>query len=140
KIINALPHYYHNLFSGRSSIGENFWIIRDPEEKIIKRVVDNYLEGHHGGIMVTGERNSGKTALCKRIVEKHFSSNRKFHLFAPGDGSVRPEEFIASLGETTGVSSDLPGIMNSLPYHSVIVIHDLELWWERTPDGMRVVE
>lgn len=140
KIINALPHYYHNLFSGRSSIGENFWITRDPEEKIIKRVVDHYLGGHHGGIMVTGERNSGKTALCKRIVEKHFSSNRKFHLFAPGDGSVRPEEFISSLGETTGVGSDLPGIMNSLPYHSVIVIHDLELWWERTPDGMRVVE
>lgn len=140
KIINALPHYYLNLFSGRSTIGENFWVIRDSEEKIIARAVEHYLEGHHGGIMVAGERNSGKTALCKRIVEKHFSDNKRFHLFASGDGSAKPDDFIAKLGEATGVSSDLPGIMNSLPYHTVIVIHDLELWWERTPEGMRVVE
>lgn len=140
RVINALPHYYLNLFSGRSSIGENFWVARDSEEKTIARVVEHYLEGHHGGIMVAGERNSGKTALCKRIVEKHFGDNKVFHVFASGDGSSEPDAFAAKLGEVTGINSDLPGIMNSLPHRTVIVIHDLELWWERTSEGMRVVE
>lgn len=140
KIINALPHYYLNLFSGRSNIGEDFWIVRDSDERIISQKVEQYLSGRHGGILVTGERNSGKTAICRRIAEKHFSNNKHFHLFPTVDGSARPEDFVAKLREATGVSYDLPGIMNSLPNHTVVVIHDLELWWERTPDGMRALD
>jgi hypothetical protein len=140
KIINALPHYYLNLFSGRSNIGEDFWIVRDSDERIIAQKVEQYMSGRHGGILVTGERNSGKTAICRRIAEKHFSNNRQFHLFPAVDGSARPEDFVAKLQEATGVSYDLPGIMNSLPNHTVVAIHDLELWWERTPDGMRALD
>lgn len=140
KIINALPHYYLNLFSGRSNIGDDFWIVRDSEDRIISQKVQQYMSGRHGGILVTGERNSGKTAICRRIAEKHFSNNKQFHLFPPVDGSTRPEDFVARLQEATGVSYDLAGIMHSLPGHTVVVIHDLELWWERTPDGMRAVD
>lgn len=140
QIISALPHFYLNLFSGRSSISEDFWVRQDTEEKQIARAVEHYLEGHYGGILVVGERNSGKTALCRRIAEKYFKDNKVFHLFASGDGSCNPRDFIGMLSDVTGVPGDLPGIMNSLPHHSVIVIHDLELWWERTAEGLAVVQ
>lgn len=140
RIINALPHYYLNLFSGRSNIGEDFWIVRESDDRLIAQKVEQYHSGRQGGILVTGERNSGKTAICRRIVEKHFTYNKQFHLFPVADGSARPEDFVTRLQEATGVGYDLVGIMHSLPTHSVIVIHDLELWWERSPDGMRVVE
>ncbi|HEX7015815.1 MAG TPA: hypothetical protein VF191_09910, partial [Cyclobacteriaceae bacterium] len=140
KIVNALPHYYLNLFSGRSNIGEDFWIVRDSDDRIISQKVEQYMNGRHGGIIVTGERNAGKTAICRRIAEKHFGNNKQFHLFPSADGSAHPEDFLAKLQEATGVSNDLPGIMNSLPTHSVVVIHDLELWWERTRDGMRAID
>jgi hypothetical protein len=138
-IVNALPHHYLNLFSGRSSIGESFWVTQDPEEKQIARVVDHYFQGYYGGILVLGERNSGKTALCRWITEKHFKGHKVFNLFAGEDGSCRPEDFINNLSAVTGVSSDLPGIMNALPHQTVIIIHDLELWWERASDGMQAV-
>ncbi|MFO7256854.1 MAG: hypothetical protein DIU61_004105 [Bacteroidota bacterium] len=140
KIISALPHYYLNLFSGRSNIGEAFWIVRESDDRIIAQKVHQYLGGRHGGILITGERNAGKTAICRRIAEKHFAHSKQFHLFPPADGSARPEDFLAKLQETTGVKSDLTGIMNSLPHHTVVVIHDLELWWERTPQGMQAFE
>lgn len=89
---------------------------------------------------MTGERNAGKTAICRRIAEKHFTHSKQFHLFPSADGSARPEDFLAKLQEVTGVKSDMTGIMNSMPHHTVVVIHDLELWWERTPEGMRTVE
>jgi hypothetical protein len=140
KIIGALPHYYLNLFSGRSNIGDAFWIARESDDRMIAQKVEQYLSGHHGGILVTGERNAGKTAICRRIAEKHFSHSKQFHLFPSSDGSARPEDFLAKLQEATGVRSDMTGIMNSLPHHTVVVINDLELWWERTPQGMGAVE
>ncbi|HEY8513480.1 MAG TPA: hypothetical protein VIL31_16090 [Cyclobacteriaceae bacterium] len=140
QIISALPHYYLNLFSGRSNIGEAFWIVRESDDKSIAQKIEQYVGGRHGGILVTGERNAGKTAICRRIAEKHFTHSKQFHLFPSADGSARPEDFLAKLQEVTGVKSDMTGIMNSMPHHTVVVIHDLELWWERTPEGMRTVE
>lgn len=138
-ILNALPHHYLNLFSGRSSIGESFWVNQETEEKQIEQAIGHYFKGYHGGILVLGERNAGKTALCRRIADIHFRKNKVFHLFPGEDGSRSTDDFVNNLSAATGISSDLTGILNSLPYHTVIIIHDLELWWERTAEGMDVI-
>lgn len=137
--LNQLPHYYQNLFSGRSSIGENFWVARNVEERQAVKAMDRYRSGHRGGILVLGERNSGKTAFCRFITDKHGEGRKAFHLFSGQDGSTKPADFVHELGRLTGISSDLDGIMNALPGGTIIVIHDFELWWERSLEGMDVV-
>jgi amino acid transporter len=139
KIIEKLPQFYKNLFSGRSSISEDFWIGREADEKIFKAGLDRINSGYQGGIMIVGDRNSGKTAFCRYISERHFKKEKVFHLFPVYSGSVRVPDFIEELKKVTNSYGSLKEIMESLPSKSVIIIHDLELWWDRSSGGWEVI-
>ncbi len=95
--------------------------------------------GYHGGIMIIGERNSGKTAFCRYIAEKLFQKEKVYHLFPIYSGSVQVSDFVAELSKVTNTQGSLIEIMESLPQGSVFIIHDLELWWERSVSGWGVV-
>lgn len=139
-LLQKLPHYYVSLFSGRSNIGENFWITRPGEEKQFALAHARYQHNKEGLIMVLGERNAGKTLLCKHFCETRSDTYISYHIFPPEDGSVTIEAFDAALGKATKFEGDAAQIVGLLPHNSVIIIHDLELWWERTEEnGLTVI-
>jgi hypothetical protein len=138
-IMDTLPHYYKNLFSGRSSISEDFWVSRKYEEAMFEKAVRRFHSGHKGGVMILGGRNSGKTAFCRFVAKQHFADDKIYHLFAPQKGSVDLEEFVLEINKVTGLHGDLNEIFETLPYGSIFVIHDLALWWERSPGGYQVI-
>ncbi len=88
-----------------------------------------------GGIMLLGERNAGKTALCRYIAATRFEEDKVHHIFPLQAGSVSTEDFRPQLQKSTNLSVGIDEIFDTLPYGSVIVIHDLELWWERSEAG-----
>jgi len=47
---------------------------------------------------------------------------------------------LEELKKLTGNVGDFNDIFNNLPYDSVIVINDLELWWERRPGGGQAIQ
>ncbi|MFN2127294.1 MAG: hypothetical protein ACK2TU_05495, partial [Anaerolineales bacterium] len=130
-VLKKVPPYYTNLFSGRSSIGEDFWIDRKTEEEQFKKALDRYKRIRKGGIMVIGNRDSGKTALCKYLTRKHFNQDTVNHVYPPAQGSASLGEFEKTLQKVLGLNVPLPFIADSIGYNSVLVFHDLELWWER---------
>lgn len=130
-LMQKLPHYYASLFSGRSSISDNFWVKRPVEEEQLKSALDRYKAGMSGMIIVLGERNAGKTALCKYFCESNFADEKVYHVFSRDTGSGI-EEFNLALQKATRIDGDSNEIFNSLVHGSVIVLHDLELWWERS--------
>ncbi|HUW93216.1 MAG TPA: hypothetical protein VMV74_08635 [Bacteroidales bacterium] len=139
KVIERLPQFYKNLFSGRSSIIEDFWIGREADEEMFMAGIDRNNAGYKGGIMIIGDRNSGKTAFCRYISERHFKKEKVFHLFPVYTGSVQVADFIEELKKVTNSRGSLKEIMESLPHRSVIIIHDLELWWDRSSGGWEVI-
>ncbi len=134
-ILQRLPHYYVSLFSGRSNIGDNFWVARPNEEKQFALAHQRYLVSRQGMILVLGERNTGKTALCKQFSESTSGTFTPYHLFPPEGGAVAIEEFEAVLRKATKFDGDGAQILSLLPHNSIVVIHDLELWWERTEEN-----
>lgn len=140
EVLKALPSYYISLFSGRSSIDKEFWIKRPAEEALFKKAIQRYKEGFHGGVLVTGERNTGKTTFSRIQASKYYKANRSFQLFPKLEGSVALDDFAAALNEATGIHGTLEEIMNTVPQGSVIIIHDLELWWQRSEDGLTIVK
>jgi amino acid transporter len=140
EVIKALPHYYKNLFSGRSSIGEDFWISRTVELGQFDKAIKRFQAGVKGGIMLLGERNAGKTALCRHVSMNRFDEDKVHHIFPLPGGSVSREEFNAQLQKSTKLSVGINEMFDTLPYGSVIVIHDLELWWQRSEDGFDIIE
>lgn len=140
EVIKNLPPHYTNLFSGKSSIVDDFWIPRPIEEAQFNKAINRFHHGIKGGIMLLGERNSGKTALSKYITKINFPENKIHQLFPIKAGSVSREDFKNQLQKTTGIILDINEIFDTLPKGSVIVIHDLELWWERTEQGFEIVQ
>jgi amino acid transporter len=139
-VMNSMPHYYKSLFSGRSNITDEFWVEMKREEAGFKKAIDRYNEGVKGAILVTGERNCGKTNLCQHVLRKHFGSKRVFHVFPPVEGSTNLHTFERELGKVTGISRGKSEIYDSLQFGSVIVFQDLELWWERSAEGLDLLK
>ncbi len=140
-ILQRLPHYYTMLFSGRSSISDNFWVKRSKEESQLQTALTRYRAGMSGMIIVLGERNAGKTALCKYFCERNFQDDRVYHVFSRDAGSTDPAEFDIALQKATRIEGESNDIFGSLVHGSVVVIHDLELWWERSgEDGLKGIQ
>jgi amino acid transporter len=140
KVIDELPQFYKNLFSGRSSISEDFWIRREKDEELFRKGVRRNKSGYQGGIMIIGERNSGKSAFCRYIAERLFKKEKVYHLSPVYTGSVKVSDFVTELSKVTNTPGNLHEIMESLPQGCVFIIHDLELWWERSVHGWEVVK
>ena len=139
KVIERLPQYYKKLFSGRSSINDDFWISRKMDEDEFRTAVDRINSGYKGGIMVIGERNSGKSVFCRYTAEKIFRKENIYHISPVYSGSVHVSDFLTELSKITGTKGSLPEIMEVQNPGSVFVIHDLELWWERSQNSRDVI-
>ena len=140
KILQKLPQFYINLFSSRSSIGTEFYIKRNDDEQQMESAVTRYREGYRGGILVLGERNSGKTVFCKHAVARHFPNGNVYHIFPLKTGAASVDDLTRIVQQTTGYSGSLPQIVSTLAHEAVLVFHDLELWFERRRDGFQVIQ
>ncbi|NJN27323.1 MAG: ATP-binding protein [Cyclobacteriaceae bacterium] len=139
KVMNSIPHYYKSLFSGRSNISDEFWVEMKPEQEAFLKAIERYRQGSKGGILITGERNCGKTNLCQHVLKKQFKENLVFHLFPPIEGSTDVQDFAHELAKVSGIHHPKSEIYETLPFGSVIAIHDMELWWERSPSGLGMI-
>ncbi|WKN43112.1 amino acid permease [Tunicatimonas pelagia] len=139
-IVRHLPLYYQNLFGGRSEISDDFWIERPQEMELAERAIERLRQGYAGGILLLGERDSGKTALSQRIG-KRFSrkEDRIIQVFPTRAGSIRISDFNKELQRATRKAGTPDQIIKNLPAGSTIVINDLEMWWERSAKGFEVV-
>ena len=140
-ILQKLPYYYVSLFNRRSSIGDNFWVTRPIEENALEEIYKRYQTNGRGMILVMSEPNAGKSALCKYFAQKKSHRYTAYHVFAPEDGSTDIFVFEEALRKATGLQGDSTLLFSMLPQDSMIILHDLELWWERSePHGLRVVQ
>lgn len=139
-IMLKLPFYYSNLFLGSSTIGENFWVGMEDEIEKGGKAINRFLNGAFGLLIISGERSSGKSSLSKYLANLHFEKQNIFNVRAPRESIADVGFFEQTLLKTIGGQENLPYSMEMLPAKSVIVINDLELWWERKPHGTQVVE
>ncbi|MEQ6119845.1 hypothetical protein [Reichenbachiella sp. MALMAid0571] len=137
--LKSLPPYYITLFNGKSSISKDFWITRTTNERAFGKAVKRYQQGHGGGILLLGDRNSGKTAFGKQVVHRFLKKSLTYSVFSPIQGTISIEGFTEALRKATQKYGDTSQILNQLPVGSVVIVNDLELFWERTKSGLEVV-
>ncbi len=137
--LKGLPPYYVALFNGKSNIGKDFWIPRPVEEQEFNKAIQRHQEGFHGGILLLGERNCGKTAFGKYGLERNFKPKNIYSVFPPIPGSINKGGFTSALQKAVQMNENADQVMSILPAGSVVIINDLELFWERTDEGLEVV-
>lgn len=146
EVLSDLPFYYRQLFFGQSGVNETFWVGRKDQLQKAKVAVQGFEAKNGGSILVVGDRLSGKSALLQKLGTDLFDRRKIYRVHAPPGGSVQLHIFERSLQKALGVASTdtasrgIQATIAALPNGSVIVIDDLNLWWERSTVGMTVLE
>ncbi len=139
-VLSELPYFYRQIFLGRQPINPEFWVRRQKELESAEKAVARYRQGLRGALMVVGEPHSGKTSLCRMIALRAFDRSKTYTLFPPESGSIDPMVFYQCLSQELKSSDGRQDVFRSIAQGSVIIINDLELWWERSPGGFAVVD
>lgn len=134
-----IPYYYKKLFSGTSRVSNDFRVGMKSEFAKAATAIHNYKAGYLGGLLILGERNSGKTTLSRMIASKYFKSDRIFTIQTPKANSAQLEVFEEMLKKSTTSQGSIEDIFTAIPQNSTVIINDLELWWERSEKGFEVV-
>lgn len=140
EVLEQVPSYYRLLFTGQASINEAFWVGRERQLADATRAVASFGRGRSGAIVITGERGSGKTSLIQRLATSVLARRPLHRVVAPRDGSTDPEVLASAIAKVVGDSGTAREVVGRLPDDTVLVFDDLELWWERSEDGLCAVE
>jgi amino acid transporter/DNA replication protein DnaC len=140
RVLRSLPFYYRQLFSGQATISPTFWVGRKNALESAREAILAHQAGSPGALFVTGETGSGKTALCQTIVDSILTKKRCFRIVPPRGGSIDPATLRRTFEAEVKQRGDYDRIFRSVPDGAVFVLDDLELWWERSEQGMTVVD
>lgn len=139
RVLNQLPLYYRNLFSGKSAISSDFLRNKSSLQLKVEKAISTHNSARKGAILITGEPGSGKTELSK-YVARQFKHHNIFLIKPLIGGSPFIDDFNDALSEATGKLGKTESILQSLDSDSVLIIDNLELWWLRTNTGYEVLE
>lgn len=140
EVLDELPSYYRQLFYGQATINETFWVGRKRQLASAKRAVASFDRGSSGALVVIGERGSGKTSLVQRITTELLGRRTIHRVMPPREGATDGEAFAEALSKATRADGTPDELLSRLPDGTVIVLDDLELWWERSADGLGSLE
>lgn len=138
--LQKIPDYYKQLFLRKQFYPKEFWVGRETEFASAKQSFAHFRNGYKGGILVTGERNSGKSFFINQLLNRVTMNGDVYHISAPYTGSTSPADLLSALQSATEKTGTYAAILNKLPNESILVFDDLELWWEKSPKGMRVID
>ncbi len=140
KVFSQIPVFYRTLFNSKSMINDDFWVPMENETAIIKNALQRHKNGLGGAVLITGVHSAGKTALSRYCATHFFKKDRIFTISAPPDGTVKVADWLTEIQSVIGEGADSNEIFRNMPHESVVVINDLELWWERTNNGYNVLK
>jgi hypothetical protein len=141
EVIKDLPYFYSTLFSGMSGTSNDFWVGMSEQIAEGSQAISRFKLGYFGALIITGDRSSGKSSLSKHLARKHFSPDNTYYVRAPKSCQANVVLFREALTNALKVQNqNLDDVFSALPAGKSIIIHDLELWWERKPGGLQVIE
>ena len=140
EILEKLPFYYKQLFLQKQFYLQDFWVERKKEVSEAINFIKQKKSKPSGALMILGEHNSGKTFFAQYISKKLFTETDVFYISPPASGSVDELVFKESVEKSLKISGSYNSIFQNLQKDSIIIIDDIEMWWENRPDGDKVIK
>lgn len=117
----------------------DFWYGKPAEIDEAARIIDRHNDGYNGALLVKGEHNSGKSFFVNYITHNFLQKRSIYTLIPPFAGSTSEPEFVRVLQKALESTDNTRKSLEQLPEKTVIIIEDLELWWEKTQKGFKVI-
>ncbi len=139
-LLNNIPFYYQQLFLKKHNYYKEFWIGRNEELRAAQKAIERYRKGYYGAILIKGHPFSGRTFFSQYISGTYFDEKQIYFVNPPFGGSVHPKVFLETLQKALGIYGSEKQIFEKISPGCVIIIDDLELWWEKSQKGFQVIE
>ncbi len=137
--IDKLPFYYRQLFLRRHNFMKEMWVGRKSEMESAQLSLEDHQRGISGGILVVGERFSGKSFFAQMLALEYVNREHIINVSPPPTGSTNPDIFTEQLKAALEINTSVERYFRQLKKKVVIIIDDLELWWEKQNDGHHVI-
>ena len=138
-VLPRLPFYYRQLFLEHTGTTRDFWMARPRAEARVDLALDRFRRGYQGGLLVVGDPGSGKSSLVAKIAQR--AGGAPVVRIAPPPHAVTDRKvFEDHLREALGTGGSVDQAFDRLRAGTIVVVDDLELWWERRSGGLEVVE
>ncbi|OQY26576.1 MAG: hypothetical protein B6244_13100 [Candidatus Cloacimonetes bacterium 4572_55] len=140
QVLSELPFYYTQMFTEKTAINKELWIGRKEELSRAKIAIRRFRQGIGGGLLIIGGPNSGKSSFASHVAARHFDRDKIFLIKPPLAGSIEVSIFKETLEEEIQTRGKYSEIFSAIPSDSALIFDELELWWERSRDGMEVIK
>ena len=140
QVLAHIPPYYQQLFLRKNNYFMDFWHGKPQELDEAQKTIARQGNGYNGALLIRGEHNSGKTFMTNYICHNYLANRQVFVVQPPFAGSCSEADFLRAFQKATEQYVSADKILKSLPEKSVIVIEDLELWWEKHKQGLKVIQ
>ena len=138
-ILKQIPFYYKQLFSARQTFHKEFWVplITEIEQADIIYKQFRYL--NEGVLLITGDHHSGKSFLSYILATRWKDSGRVVFINPPPGGSIELQVFDETVAETFQEERYNDSMFELLPPGSFVIFDDIELWWQRSENGLIIM-
>jgi len=115
---------YNNIFQTKGYVGESFWVGRAEPLQHLHGIIEMWEKGFRGGVMLVGQRLSGKTLFGEKVAHLHFPKNT-IRVVTNSLVKVRGKKMVTGfdLGEILDFIKN-----NTINEKALVWIDDLELW------------
>ncbi|MFT4754268.1 MAG: solute carrier family 12 sodium/potassium/chloride transporter 2 [Salibacteraceae bacterium] len=125
-VLENLPFYYKQLFQGKHLPVQSKYIGRDRELSLIDEAI---AQKRNGAILIAGKSASGKTHFSQYIANNKFKG-KVFNIDSLGkQGTIKVLNH--TFATATGKSGNVEQCLYNIAPHSIIIINDIEVWWNR---------
>lgn len=139
-VLSQLPYYYVSLFTDDAGAAREFRVEMKEETDRGNKAVHHFRAGNPGLLIITGDPGSGKSSLARYLVESNFEKSQQWKIRPPLECIADLKYFEDQLKEYAGRKGSLERRLDVLQGQYVVVMDDLEVWWERRPGGTQVIE
>jgi hypothetical protein len=134
-----LPFYYRYLFLNKELFNKDFWFNHTDELLKAKEFIKKFDEGIHGALIVTGTICSGKSFFIHKFIENFTNATTVYKIVAQREKNIGKKTLNNLLQKVSGITGSNDKILDKIPAKSIIVIENLELWWQKTPSGTVII-
>ena len=138
-VLEQLPFYYKQLFTGQQTVGRTLLPNREREWARAQKAAERMRDRQGAGLLVVAEAMSGKTYFCEQVAE-HLFEGEVVHLDPPAQGVRRSQDLTLAFQQALGRKGSLTQLLGATPPGTVFFIDDLECWWERHADGLTTMQ
>jgi hypothetical protein len=108
-------------------IGESFLVGREQETEHLRQIIESWMLGYRGAVMLTGDRLAGKTLFGELVTNRFFVGETI---------RLRPDAQLAVGGRRMNTTGNLAEALAFVEKYTVqtrplVWIDDLERWWDK---------